>query len=112
MRILVTYSVVSWFDPVEGKGREMCRMDVQKIGQAPRRRHRSAVPVPHCQRSCGRRNGLQQGTGQQRQTDASLQRHFRPGAGHLQRRGILAHKEIGGCSSVVLTFKGLVLCQS
>ena len=47
MRILVTYSVVSWFDPVEGKGREMCRVDVQKIGQAPGRRRRLTVPWPH-----------------------------------------------------------------
>ena len=64
MCILVYYSVVSWFDPVEGKGREMCRVDVQKIGQAPGRRHRFAVPGSHRQRSRGRCDGLQQGTGQ------------------------------------------------
>src|SRR5262249_19947227 len=95
MRMLVNYSVVSWFDPVEGKGREMWRVDAQKIGQAPGRRHRFAVPGSHRQRSRGRRDGLQQGTGQQRQTDAALQRRFRPGSGHLHRGGILSNKEIG-----------------
>jgi len=87
--------VISWFDPVEGQSRDMCRVDVQKMGQAPGRRPRCAVPGSPRQRSCGRRAGLPQGTAQQRHTDASLQRCCRPGSGPLPRGGILSNQEMG-----------------
>src|SRR2546429_8254411 len=95
MRMLVNYAVVSWFDPLEGKSREIGGMALQIIGQAPSRRPRLTIPWSHRQRSCGCRDGLQQGTGQQRQTDASLKSHLRPRSGHLHGGGILGDKEIG-----------------
>ena len=72
----------------------MCRVDVQKSGQAPATAS-VCDPRVHRRRSCGRRDDLQQGSGQQRQTDAALKRRFRPGSEHLHGGGILSHREIG-----------------
>ena len=94
MRRLWNFAVVSWSYPAQGKGGEIQRVEVQVVGQAPRRALRLAVPGPYRERVAHRRHRFQHPPDQQGEPDPPLQRGLGPRPRHLHRGRVLGHKEV------------------
>src|SRR6266851_9707744 len=87
------FSIVSWYDSLEGKCRKMPCMDIQIVCQPARRPHGLAIPRAYRLRCADRRDRFQQRPGEQSQTDAPLQGCGRPSPWHLHGGAILRDKE-------------------